>query len=317
MVRKTVVPQNLDLSVQIKLRHFRLVEMLVATRSIRQAANRLNITPAAVSKACIELENILGFKIFTRKGGNLVPHPICEQLIMTGGKINNELQNLMNEVFLVKDCIKDNIKIGIETSIFHDDMAKNIAQIKEKYPNLHLTLNSTEQPPLLCGLESNVYDFIFTNITDLKRFPRFSIKKLYEENYAIVNKENIYSIPEILEKWTIFSEKIWILPEMGNTLRDKFESALAIRGLSFPNRRIEVNSVAATEKMVSHFSGLALFSFEQLKQINSDRYPKVEILPDMKVEIGVVWLRDKKFTNYEIEVKNYLETNLSKIDKFK
>jgi hypothetical protein len=41
----------------------------------------------------------------------------------------------------------------------------------------------------------------------------------------------------------------------------------------------------------------------------------VETLPDMKVGIEVVWLRDKKFIKYEVE-ENHLNLKLSNFKKY-
>lgn len=49
----------------LKLRHFRLIEVLAETKNIRRTADRLNITPGAVSKSCLEIENILKTKLLS------------------------------------------------------------------------------------------------------------------------------------------------------------------------------------------------------------------------------------------------------------
>ncbi|GCD76514.1 hypothetical protein NBRC3299_2806 [Acetobacter pasteurianus NBRC 3299] len=81
----------LNLHKNLKLRHFRLIEVLAETKNIRRAADRLNITPGAVSKACLEIENIIKTKLFIRKYGSLVPNKICERFIIAGRRINAEL----------------------------------------------------------------------------------------------------------------------------------------------------------------------------------------------------------------------------------
>lgn len=100
-----------DLRIHMKLRHFRLVEMLVATKSIRLAAERLNITPAAVSKSCLELENILGMKLFVRNKGGLIPDPICERFIIAGRRIDSELKNLTADIMLYEESFHGNVKL--------------------------------------------------------------------------------------------------------------------------------------------------------------------------------------------------------------
>ncbi|MCG0995549.1 LysR family transcriptional regulator [Acetobacter indonesiensis] len=284
-----------DLRQHMKLRHFRLVEILFHTRSIRLASERLNITPAAVSKACLELENILGTKLFIRKAGGLIPNPLCERLIVAGRRIDAELKNLMVDITLHEESFHDSVKIGFQTPMLQDAIVRGVAKMKKIHPNLNLTLEYASRQNLLSGLEVNQYDFIFINLTDITSRARFKTQSLGKEQYVIASMEEIHSIPDVIEKWAEFSSATWVLPIPGLAMRDRFDSVLAARGLSLPKRRIEINSPVGGEKIVALSDAYTLLPLTMLKALGrtiDEAETSLRFLPEMQLENGIVSLQD-------------------------
>lgn len=288
-----------DLRIHMKLRHFRLVEMLVATKSIRLAAERLNITPAAVSKSCLELENILGMKLFVRNKGGLIPDPICERFIIAGRRIDSELKNLTADIMLYEESFHGNVKIGFQAMLLQDPIVRSVAKIKKTHPGLNLTLEYASRQQLLAGLAANHYDFVFVNLADIPLNKRFGIQKLGTEQYVVATTKETFSIPDVLEKWDEFSAGIWVIPISGMAMRDRFDSVLAARGLSLPSRRIEINSVVGGERIVALADAFTLLPLTMLRDLGRDIMDpdtKLRFLPEMQLEVGMVYLQDTQLS---------------------
>lgn len=299
----------------LKLRHFRLIEVLAETKNIRRTADRLNITPGAVSKSCLEIENILKTKLFIRKYGSLVPNKICERFIIAGRRINAELKHLMTDLGTHEEGFYGRVKIGFQTPMLQDFIIRGVSEIKKMHPNLNLTLNYAARPELLAGLEANFYDFIFVNLTNIKSYSRFKILSLGTEQYIVATMKKIFSIPDVLEKWHEFSSFIWVLPVAGLAMRDRFESALAARGLALPSRLIEMNSPIGGEQIIALTDAYTLLPLTMIRNLgwpidSSD--VSLRFLPEMQLENGIVWLNDTELSAAAKYVRQLIVNKINK-----
>lgn len=305
-----------DLRLHMKLRHFKLIETLVATKSIRLAAERLNITPSAVSKSCLELENIIGSQLFTRKTSGVTPNPLCERLIIAGRRIDAELKNLAADIMLHKESFHGNVKIGFQAAMLQDPIVRSVAKIRKTQPNLNLTLEYAARQHLLSGLEANVYDFIFVNLTDITPNERFYTKTLGAEQYVVATMKDIYSIPDVLEKWEEFSTAIWVIPVPGMAMRDRFDAILAARGLALPTRRIEINSSVGGERIVALSDAVTLVPLTMLRELGRDIVnpdTALQFLPEMQLEVGLVCLKDTQLSAAAQYACDFITNKIMKI----
>ncbi|MCZ8256408.1 MAG: LysR family transcriptional regulator, partial [Polaromonas sp.] len=60
---------------RLRFRHLRLITELQRGGSLRAAAQALNLTQPALSKALAEIEGAFGFALFTRTARGLTPTP--------------------------------------------------------------------------------------------------------------------------------------------------------------------------------------------------------------------------------------------------
>ncbi|MFT9064643.1 MAG: LysR family transcriptional regulator [Acetobacter persici] len=307
-----------DLRIHMKLRYFRLVETLASTKSIRLAAERLNITPAAVSKGCRELENILGVQLFSRTNHGFLPTPLCERLIISGRRIDAELKNLMTDFTLQEESYHNNVKIGFQTPLLQEIIVRSVAKLKKEHPNLNITLEYSTRPQLIDGLHSNTYDFIFINLSDIISHPRLSIKKLADEQYVVGSMHSVHSLPDVLERWEEFATSTWVIPVPGTAIRDRFDSILAARGLRLPPRRIEINSPIEGEKLVSLSDAFTLVPFSMLKSLGRETIDPdltLRFLPEMQLGLGIVWLKDSQLSPAANYASDFITRKIMKILK--
>ncbi|KAA8388506.1 LysR family transcriptional regulator [Acetobacter sp. DmW_136] len=302
-----------DFRNNIKLRYFRIIAILAATQSIRLTAEHLNVTPAAVSKACLELENIIGIKIFIRKNGCFIPNSVCKHFIETGQRIDFELKNLLSNISFHKENIIGDIKIGFQAVMLQNPILINISKIKKAHHSINLTLEYASRPYLLSRLKNNVYDFIFANVSDIQSDKKLKIQVLGREQYVVINNEKIYSIPDVLENWSEFSKKIWIIPVPGMAMRDRFDFILKAKNLSLPEQRIEINSSVGSENLVNLVNAFTLVPVSLLKE--RGLYPDVPLkfLPEMELDVGAICLRETKMTIPTQYVWDFMINNMKNI----
>ncbi|GBQ33048.1 LysR family transcriptional regulator [Gluconacetobacter sacchari DSM 12717] len=310
---QTFMTKMADLRTHMKLRYFRLVEALVATRSIRLAADRMGVTPAAISKACLELEGLLGARLFQRQAGILVPNPLCMRLITAGRRIDAELKTLMDDATRLDNSLHGNVRIGFQAPSLQDRIANALVDVQETHPGITLTMEYGTRPHLLAGLEENVFDLLFVDLADLRSRPRLKFRKLGQDQCVVATMEDIYSVPDVLNDWGLFSSQPWVIPVRGMAMRDRFDSVLAARGLDCPERRIEINSPIASERIISRSKGMTLVPVSMLQALGRSGRPGQEFrfLPEMQLEVGVVWARDTRLSAGAQYVRDFIADALS------
>ncbi len=86
---------------RLSLRHIETIHAVVLTGSVMGAAGRLHLTQPAVSNVLRDAEERLGYQLFDRRGGRLLPTPLADLLFeeiersFTGlGAINDYCQQI-------------------------------------------------------------------------------------------------------------------------------------------------------------------------------------------------------------------------------
>src|SRR5215207_1714256 len=109
---------------RLKVRHLQLMLILDAEKSISRAAERLFISPAAVSKTRSELEAEIGGAVFERgaKGLELTELGAC--VLQSAKRVLAELESLDGEVSLMKSGMRGTVSIGIRSIAAQPFIAK-------------------------------------------------------------------------------------------------------------------------------------------------------------------------------------------------
>ena len=153
---------------QLKLRHFRVIEMLYLTRNMQVAATRLHITPAAVSKSCLEAEAMLGAPLFERSSRGLRPNLLCSRVIESGRRINAELNALDEDIAATHGTLTGHIRIGFQVPALQSALARCVAQLKLLHPYLTLGYEYGMRANLVTGLEAHLYDLLLIDLIDVR-----------------------------------------------------------------------------------------------------------------------------------------------------
>src|ERR1044071_4630920 len=83
---------------RLKLRDLRLLDTVVRQGSMAKAANQLNLSQPAVSKAIAEMEYVLGVRLIDRGRQGVEPTPHGAALLKRGVAIYDELRQGVAEI---------------------------------------------------------------------------------------------------------------------------------------------------------------------------------------------------------------------------
>ena len=147
----------------ITLRELEVLQSLVGGGTAINAARRLGISQSAVSRRLAQLEDRLGFQLFMRAGGRLVPTvealSINEQLT----PVFETLARIANHAAQPETAHAGTLSIVAPPTIAHRFLPSRIAAFKRRNPDLQITFDVLASDSLLTGIAEGRFDVGMTD----------------------------------------------------------------------------------------------------------------------------------------------------------
>jgi DNA-binding transcriptional LysR family regulator len=106
------LPWNERTKRRLKLRDLEILMAVIDTGSMGKAANRLEVSQPAVSKAVVALEDALGVQLFDRGRRGVVPTPYGLALRTRSISIFNDLRQGVQDIDFISDPTRGEIRVG-------------------------------------------------------------------------------------------------------------------------------------------------------------------------------------------------------------
>lgn len=297
----------------MKLRYLKVIEEIFNAQSLVGASSKLNLTPTAVSKACLEAENILGLKLFTRSNSGMTPTDICLPVVEAGRVIKFELEKLACKVNEFKEIKSGVINIGFQAPALESRMMQVISALKMKYSSIKIRVLYKERPIIIDMLEKGDLDFAFVDFFQLNQNDKLNLSVMHCDNCFAASRANSLSLPELLMGWQENRCNLWVLPVKGIALRERFDAILSARDLRPPLNIIEYNSSVGLNDLFHYSNGWGIVPFytvplEQKHFLSERRY---ELLDEMKLESGLIWLKNRtRLPHIEDAIRMFAENEV-------
>jgi DNA-binding transcriptional LysR family regulator len=130
---------------RLKLRDLQLLLALHEWGSMAKAANHLNLTQSAVSKAVTELEHIFGVRLFDRTPKGIEPTAYGRALLKGSAGVFDELRQSVNEIEHLSDPAVGELRIGCTPPMSWGVVPAVIERLVRQHPRL--TLHVMEGDP--------------------------------------------------------------------------------------------------------------------------------------------------------------------------
>lgn len=165
MPNSEIPAEDRDPSAGITLRELQVLQALVASGTAISAARRLGISQSAVSRRLAQLEDRLGFLLFVRTGGRLVP--TLEAL-----SINEQLAPVFDTLTRIATRAREagNAHAGVLSivappTIAHRFLPSRIAAFGKYNPGLQIAFDVLASDSLQTGIAEARYDVGITDST--------------------------------------------------------------------------------------------------------------------------------------------------------
>ncbi|SDY70469.1 LysR substrate-binding domain-containing protein [Citreimonas salinaria] len=163
MSRSETSAKARDRSAGITLRELQVLQALVASGTAISAARELGISQSAVSRRLAQLEDRLGFLLFVRAGGRLVPKvealSINEQLT----PVFDTLARIANHSGEPEKTHAGTLSVVAPPTIAHRFLPARISAFKKQNPDLQIAFDVLASDSLLTGIAEGRFDVGMTD----------------------------------------------------------------------------------------------------------------------------------------------------------
>jgi len=124
----------------MRLRHIEVFYTIYTSGSVTNAAKILHITQPSVSKALAHAEMQLGFPLFKRVRGRLIPTGEAEMLIGEVDKLYQQLRTIRSTAENIKKSDFGQVNLALSPALGFNIAPKALATFKKQHTNVNVNL---------------------------------------------------------------------------------------------------------------------------------------------------------------------------------
>ncbi len=262
-----------------------VLHTVLEARSVVRAAERLHVTPSAVSNALARLRGVIGDPLVTRKGRGIVPTPRALELAPAIVRGLRELETAIRGVpFDAASCTRT-FTLAIADAGQVTWLPRIASRMAKAMPRAHLRIVGIDSLISLGDLSSPEVDL---HIGLRGSGAGLHVEPLFDERTVLVARRGHHAIARRLSRsalGALHHVRVDMLP--GKNLRDRVGAAYARAGiermvaLTVPSFTAAASVVAATD-LVTTIPESLLAAHPNLRAVSAPA-------PEHAVEIALCW----------------------------
>ena len=264
---------------------YKIFLYLYEEKSISKTANKLYVSQPAISYSLKELENSLGYTLFTRNSKGIEPTIEAKELYNYIRTAFNILNDAEEHVKNLNNLNVGNIKIGVPSHIGVLSLANYIDSFRKKYPNIKFTIISKVMSEMVEMLETRKLDMIIgiLPINSEKKLTKINLNEI--SNCFAYNKKLLSGV-HIKDEKDLLKYPL-ILPASNIPSRNKLDDFMENKGIRL-TPDIETGTTEVALEMMKKGMGIGYFMTDSITtQPNKDDYEiiKFDNLPTANISL--------------------------------
>ena len=247
------------LAARLRFRHLQLIIELKRSGSLRAAAQKLNLTQPALSKALAEIESAFGFPLFTRNARGLIPTAQGEVAVRGSTLLLQELEHVHSEA-AAGGSAQMQVRIGAPPFVAQGFLPDVLARLSRRDPLVRVQLLEERVPMLMDMLAQGMVDALVTSYP-LERPQqegiRFEYEKLFDTEFAVIAPPGHPLANGRVVSWRRLAEEPWVMPAKVSMVRRVIEESFMREGVMPPVPLIESTSPVTNLRLVAAGVGLS------------------------------------------------------------
>jgi DNA-binding transcriptional LysR family regulator len=250
----------------LKTRQLALLVHLDEERSLARAAAATGLTQPAASKLLRQVESTLEVELFERHARGMTPTSYGEVLIRHARLALSRIGLAREEIQALKSGLPGKAAVGTVLSPSTNLVPLTIAQMKQRYPDIAISIEVDPSRQLVQGLLEGHLDMVVGRVLDSNRAAELVYEPLaLEEPHAVIASSRHPLAGRKDLQLENLVEQPWILPPAGSLVRDKLADMFVQRGLSLPTNIVETLSLSAAANLLQQSNMLVALPEEAVQ----------------------------------------------------
>lgn len=244
----------------MKLDHIKTLEAfrdIIQLGSVTAAARSLGLSQPAVSRLLAQFEIALGFKLFHRSKGRLLP---TSQALLLYEEVDLALQGIERISALAGDIRKTNVgqlRIVAPPSFAEGPLVKLVASFLLKHPKIHINIDSRTRPTVVNLVATRTADCGFGKLP--LDHPGIRLRPLVSSPTVCVlpPSHRLATGKKAVGAGDLADEPLILVGHPGSDTRMRIGRAFQEAGVQ-PNVRVETHNVGAACALAAEGVGIAI-----------------------------------------------------------
>lgn len=244
------------------LDHLQTFADVVRLGSFSAAAARLNLTQPAISLQIRQLEQRLGLRLIERVGRKATPTAAGRALLGHAGHIDAAVTAALEDVAQHSRSVTGRVRIGIGATACIHILPPVLSELRRRFPDLELLVNTGNAPEILRAIEDNRLDLALVTLPPQKRDGAarslgrsLEVTPLLDDGFVAIGSK-AHPLPASVTPASLAALPL-VIPEPGGHTRSLIESWFAAAGQPL-KPVMELDSVEAIKQLVSAGLGCSI-----------------------------------------------------------
>ena len=228
---------------RLKTRQLVLLVELEEHGSVLAAAEASGMTQSAASKLLAEMESTLGVELFVRHARGVHTTEFGRLLVRRARNALTELRQGQAEIAALRSGIAGRASIGTVITSATQLVPLAVSRLKQCYPQVVLSVEVDFSENLIERLIAGRLDMVIARIRSLPHVDGLLYQALVENPHSVFARSAHPLAGLERVELSQLAAQGWVLPPLGNVLRDRLAVIFTEHGLTLPMPGVETSAL--------------------------------------------------------------------------
>lgn len=293
----------------MKLRHIEVFHAVYVTGSVSGGARALNVSQPSVSKVLKHAEDQLGFTLFDRVSGRLVPSEKGKKLFVEIEPLFDQLNELSRFTTKLKNTKAGHLRFAMTPAFGLEVGPMALAQFSKNNPDITIETETLHANQVVKALIDNSIDIGL--VFDAPRFPGIQKQTIVESGFVCVAPEGT-KLPNSKELKIADLQNFPLITlnqksVLGKILNHKLEDAFG----GPVNSNIVVETYHLAKRLVKQNAGIAIIDAITALSGDVSGLQVRKIMPVIPINVDVIMRLNEPLTKFQSQFNQDLKSAMN------
>jgi len=294
----------------MRLRHIEIFHAIYTTGSITNAAKILHVSQPSVSKVLSHAEAQLGFNLFERVKGRLIPTDEAEMMFDEVDKIYQQMRAIKNTAKNIRDSEFGKVSLGVTPALGFNVIPSSVAKFHKEHNGVNFDIHTVHNDSVMQSLLEHTCDLAI--LFSPKSRPNITSIELSQSELVIVYPKELF--PDCPEKLTLKELEQYEFIDINDSgpLGSLFWARMMEENV-FLKSVIKVQTYFIATKLVEQGAGLCVVDRYTAKSNLSDHMAIASFDPPLPFTVNALHLENSCMPRTITEFLPFLIEEIKKI----